>query len=76
MNAARRAILKKAIASIEQAKEYVDQVYDDEYDALSNMPENLESSERYEKMENAVDILEEIQDDLDDVLEKIEEAMQ
>ena len=76
MNAARRAILKKAIASIEQAKGYVDQVYDDEYDALSNMPENLESSERYEKMENAVDTLEEIQDDLDDVLEKIEEAMQ
>ena len=51
MNNKRRDLLKLAVQLLERASGYVSQALDAEQDCLDNMPENLQSSERYEKME-------------------------
>ena len=76
MNDSRRATLHSANALIEQARSMVDGVYDKECDALNNVPESFECTEKYEKMENAVDLLEEALSGIDDVIEQITEACQ
>ena len=45
----------------------VEAVCDNEQDAMDNIPENLQATERFERMEDAVD-------SLNDALEKIEDA--
>ena len=56
MNNKRRAILKKSIDTLEIASNYINTVLDEEQDSLDNMPENLESSDRYVKMEDAIQL--------------------
>ena len=68
MNAKRRFELKTAGDYLSKAKEIVDRVLDEEQDALDNMPENLESSPRVEKMEEAVDLLESLAENLEDAV--------
>ncbi|MBP5462709.1 MAG: hypothetical protein J6Y20_11400 [Lachnospiraceae bacterium] len=69
MNRARRELLKRAVAALEEADGFVNTALDEEQDCLDNMPENLSESERYEKMENAIGHLE-------DALENISSAME
>lgn len=57
----------KAISYLDIAFSLAEEARDEEQDCLDNMPENLEGSYRYEKMDNAVDKLE-------DALASIEEA--
>lgn len=45
-----------------------------EEDALDNMPENLQGSERYEKIEAAVDLLNDASECIDSAIERINEA--
>ena len=47
---------------------------DGEEDALDNVPENLQGSERYEKIENALDCLNEASENIDAAIEKLNEA--
>lgn len=75
MNNKRREIIRSASRLIDEAREKVSVAYDEESDCLSNMPENLESSDRYIKMENAVDNLEEANDYLDDAMESLDKAL-
>ena len=89
MNAPRRKNLAKIIAAIEELKSQLDDqktelenINDDEQTAFSNMPENLEGSERYERaeaaamsMEEAMDALSEALDQLDTCTESIQEAI-
>jgi len=67
MNAAKRRSLRDAIQFLSRATIIVENVCDKEQDAMDNCPENLQSTERYEAMENAVD-------SLNDAVDKIEEA--
>lgn len=67
MNDKRRSRISKAVSMLESAFSIIEAVRDEEQGCLDNMPENLECSERYEKMENAVD-------KLDDAISSIEEA--
>ena len=67
MNKYRREEIAKAVSLLETAFILIESIRDEEQGALDNMPENLEYSERYEKMENAVD-------KLDDAISSIEEA--
>ena len=76
MNTRRRASLLKAVDLLNEAKEIVDTAQEEEQDALDNMPESLEGTERYEKMENAADLLSDVSQNLDDAIEWIEEASQ
>ena len=75
MNRKRRESLRIAADLLEAAKRTVDKALDEEQDALSGVPENLEYSERCEKMENAVDALENASESMDEALESIREAI-
>lgn len=89
MNAPRRKNLSKIIAAIEELKSQLDDqnteledLNDDEQTAFSNLPENLEGSERYERaeaaamaMEEAMEALSEALDQLDSCIEAIQEAI-
>ena len=59
MNKAKRKELSRAYDMLESAADIVRGVVFDETICLDNMPENLQSSQRYEDMENAVSTLEE-----------------
>lgn len=74
MNNTRRKNLKKAISYLGMAFSLVDDARGEEQDCLYNMPENLEYSERYEKMENAVDKLDDAAQGIQDVIDLLNEA--
>lgn len=74
MNKARRVKLSCALDSISQAHTFIESVSSDEEDSLNNLPENLEGSDRYAKMEKAVDLLEEAMEHLEEAKSCIEEA--
>ena len=74
MNKKRRERLQAAIDHLDQAVSIVEGVRDEESDCKDNMPENLQDSERYEAMENAVDALEDAITSINDANESIEQA--
>lgn len=76
MNQKRRAEISGVIAEIFSAKIDVESILTDEQACLDNMPENLEGSERYERIENAVDKLDEAVDSLQDAIDSLGEAME
>ena len=75
MNAKRRESLREAVGFLGKAKAIVDKAQDEEQDALDSMPESLEGTDRYEKMENAVDLLEDASSMIDDVIDEVTQAM-
>lgn len=74
MNNKRRTLLQKAISTLDTAADYINTVLNEEQDSLDNMPENLESGDRYAKMEAAIDKLEEAIEEIDSAKESLEEA--
>ena len=74
MNKQRRALLQRAKSALETAEGLVDQALWEEQDCLSNMPENLESTERYEKMENAIELMEEALENIRGAAENLDSA--
>lgn len=74
MNKDRRKELDKAIGLIEEASSIIDNCLREETDARDNMSENLQGSERYEKMDSAVSELEECISNLESALANIETA--
>lgn len=74
MNAARRKELSKAIDLIEQAKEIISAVAEEEREAYDNLPEGLQESEMGEKMNEIADDLEYV--DLDEVVDTIQEIIE
>lgn len=67
MNNARREKLKKVLVMLSEASNVIDQIYDQEQECMENFPENLQSTDRYDNIEYAVDCLAE-------AAEKISEA--
>jgi hypothetical protein len=67
MDDKRRERLREALRMLTSAEQIVDVVCDKEQDCMENYPENLQGTERYEQMEEAVD-------SLNDALEKIDDA--
>lgn len=74
MNNQRRKRLKEAVDLIERATAVIEEIKDEEQEALENLPENLQESERAENMQECVDLLEEIQSDLEDKVAELEEV--
>lgn len=58
---------EEAKANLSMAKGIVEEVRDEEQDSLDNIPENLQGSERYSAMEDAIS-------DLEQAISAIEEA--
>ena len=75
MNNTRREKLRKALVMISEVSNIVDQVCDQEQKCLENFPENLQGTDRYDAMENAVDSLTEAVEKLGEVEECIQAAM-
>lgn len=67
-------MLKRASALLGTASGLVSTALEKEEDALDNMPENLQGSEKYEKIEAAVDLLNDASECIDSAIEKINEA--
>lgn len=67
MNKAKRKLLREALVVLGNATSVVEYVCDQEQDAMDNLPENLQESDRFAEMEDGVD-------NLNEALEKMEEA--
>jgi methyl-accepting chemotaxis protein len=75
MNKKKRERLANAIDLLRRAEVIVSAVSDEESDDLDRMPENLQSSQRYEAMEDAVDNLNDAIDSLSAAAENITSAI-
>ena len=65
MNNARRKKLQKIYDQLEELKEKLDFIIEDEQTALDNMPESMWETERYENMESGLESLEDVQNSFD-----------
>lgn len=72
MNKERRDRLSDVIAFLEEAKDLLEDVKNDEQDAFDNMPVGLQCSERGSKMEDYIEFMEDAGDQIDNVCEFIE----
>ena len=75
MNKTRRKVLTRIKDSLSDACENIEILYDEEYEYLENMPENLQNSERHEQAENAVSSLDEAMTSINNAIDCIEEAI-
>lgn len=74
MNNKRRGILKEAGRLLERATSIVSTILDEEQDCLDNIPENLQVSEKYERMEDVIDKLEDAIEQMDSAKDSLTEA--
>ncbi len=74
MNNRKRDLLKKAKGFLNNASDIISRVLEEEEDCLDNMPENLQASEKYERMEDAISKLESAVEHIDNAQEDIDEA--
>ncbi len=71
MNKSKRNNLAKARHLLENAVGIVSDVRDEEQDALDNMPENLQSSDRCVEMEEAIDAMEDAISCIEDASDRL-----
>jgi hypothetical protein len=76
MNNSRRKELKSVISVLELQKERIDLVTEEEQEARDKLPENLDGSERAEKMEECISNLEDASSDLQDIIDRISELIE
>lgn len=75
MNNRKRDRLKTAMKMLEEASNIIDAVREEEEEALENLPENLQDSERYESMENNVERLQDSIESIEQLVESIGETL-
>ena len=73
MNAQGRKEIAKYIASLEDIKDKLDSMMDEEQDKFDNMPEGLQESERGEAMQEAIEQLGTACDNLDEAISALQE---
>ena len=76
MNKARRNALMKLQDLIDTAKESLEALLEEEEEARDNIPESMQSSERYERADAACDAIQSAIDALEEAAENVEEAYQ
>ena len=76
MNNARRKKLNTILEQIVEIHTALEEVKDEEQEYFDNIPENFQSSERYEKAENAVAALDDALSMFDDIADNIETALE
>lgn len=74
-NKRRSVVLNTAIPLLDRAFDIVSDVYYAEQDALDNIPENLQSGSRYEKIEEAISFLEDAMDEIEGAVSNLQEAI-
>mgnify|MGYP004135426951 FL=1 len=73
MNKERRKIIKDVIAKLDDAHAKLEEVYEAEYEAIENMPENLRYSSKGEEREETADYIEEHMSTVDSLRCDLEE---
>ena len=76
MDDRRRGQLRDALNMLSNAASVVESVCDKEQDCVDNYPENLQGTERFEKMEDALDSLNDALEKIDDAKSHIQSAIQ
>lgn len=76
MNKVRRKNLQSIVDQLEELKSSLEDIQAEEEEYRDNMPENLQSSERYELADAACDSLSDAVDSLDEVISSIEAAIE
>lgn len=75
MNNKRRDLLRSAKPLLMQAASIIEKAAEQESDCLDNMPENLQDTDRYDKMERAVESMEAAIEHIENAQECIDEAI-
>lgn len=73
MNNDRREELLDVTDLLEQAIDRLNEIRDDEQEAFDSMPEGLQYSSRGDAMQDALDTLDEFEDSISSIRDKIEE---
>lgn len=76
MNKARRKWLEDVIANLESQKEELEGIQSEEQEAVDNMPESLQETERYEIMSENADDLDSAVSDLEDIISNLQEVLE
>lgn len=74
MNDKRRQLLRRASAYLDDAERLVSSALDEEQDSLDAMPEQFECTDRYEKMEEAIALLEDAIENISAARDKVDDA--
>lgn len=75
MNKQNRKVIEGYISSLEDIKQNVEYMLDEENEKYENMPEGLQDSERGEAIQNAIDNLESASDSIGDAIEYLNGAI-
>ena len=73
MNKQRRQRIRDVRKEIENCKEYLQKILDEEQDYFDNMPENLQGSMRGSDSEYAIDTMESCIEDLENIIKELTE---
>ncbi len=76
MNKYRRTGIRNIILKLEELKDDIEALLDEEQEYYDNMPENLQYGERGENSQSAIDSLEEAICNVDDCISNLEEAVE
>ena len=75
MNNNRRARIQALINKLEDIKEDIDSIKEEEQEYYDNMPESIQAGERGDKAQEAIDNLDYAYSQIDEVREYLEEAL-
>ena len=75
MNKKRRETVKNIVSSLEKTSDLIQSVLDEEQDCISNIPDNLQGSERVETMEEIVSKLDEAYNDICSVIDTLSDII-
>lgn len=76
MNNDRRARLQKIADQLEDLRTQLEEIKGEEQDAYDNLPESFQNGERGEKMQTAIDALDNCDSDIETVVSAINEAIE
>lgn len=75
MNSERRERLRESINNLRRAESIIDTVLEQEKEALDNIPENLQYSDRSVSMESAINYLEDAISNVQEAIDNTENAV-
>lgn len=74
MNNDRRNRIRKLISQLEDIRDEIENILSEEQEAFDNMPEGFQESERGEKMQEAINYLENIE--ISDIIGNLENSIE
>lgn len=76
MNKQRRSRLQKVIDQLEELKQEVSYICEEEQEAYDNMPESLQDGERGSQMYENISTLEDQESNFDELIENLQEVIE